>query len=37
MLEHIQFDVLQLYLNGLMSLFMFFELSTYIHELNHPL
>jgi hypothetical protein len=32
-----QFNALQLYLNGLVSFFTFFELSTSLHELNHPL
>jgi hypothetical protein len=32
-----QFDVLQLYLNDLMSFFTFIELLTFTHELNHPL
>ncbi len=28
-------DALQLYLNGFMKIFTLFELSTFIHELNH--
>jgi hypothetical protein len=30
-----QFNILQLYLNGLVSFFTFIKLSTYLHELNH--
>jgi hypothetical protein len=35
--KHMQLNVLQLYLNGLVIFFTFFELLTYLHELNHPL
>jgi hypothetical protein len=37
-LKHMQFNILQLCLNGLiMILFTFLELSTFLHESNHPL
>jgi hypothetical protein len=32
-----QLNILQLYFIGLMKIFTFFELSTFLHELNHPL
>jgi hypothetical protein len=35
-LKHIQFNILQLYLNNLVKFFTFLKLSTSLHELNHP-
>jgi hypothetical protein len=32
-----QLNILQLYLNSLMKNFTFLELTTLLHELNHPL
>jgi hypothetical protein len=32
-----QFNILQLYLNGLVKIFTFLEFSTSLHESNHPL
>jgi hypothetical protein len=32
-----QLNILQLYLNGLVKKITFFELSTFLHELNHSL
>jgi hypothetical protein len=36
-LKHMQLNILQLYLNGLMIFFTFLELTTFLHESNHPL
>jgi len=36
-LKDMQLNILQLYLNGLVKIFTFFELSTSLYELNHSL